>query len=345
MNLLVQGILLTLILSLVSPAQAQLTPGQERQLREFYERKRLNGPTGQLVTDQGTFRLLRVGTRTESLPLSFSGYGVGFRVDRVKSIAVSGPNDLIFETWSGESTTTNATLWGYLVHEALVLKWPHYPSKSPGMPFVVEDPATKAPKQLFIYDMEGFVRINFDDPAQWREKPLAPLGEYTPEERQLLAQFKAEEGALSRYAPRIGDEREWMERVEREAQLALAGTDVPTAPTEQTPSAPSSPPVDPATAEIGQKVCLEDGSSIRESTGILVGGQPTYRTVTGRARITAFIERIESSRAQLRNGGVMFFRSGASEAEPLQSFTYNDVQLVPGVLFWDALVNWRECAQ
>lgn len=338
-----------LVLSLVAcstPVLAELTPGQERQLREFYERKRMNGPTGQLVMEDGTYRLLRVGTRSESLPLSFRGYGVGFRVDELKSITNAPPNDLIFETWDGKSATENSDLFSYYVHEALRTGWPGYPSKSPGLPFVVEDPRTKAAKLLFVPDLEGLVRIEFDEPAKWRDLPLTRLGENTPEEQGLLARFKADEQETSRLAPRIGNEREWMERVDREAKAALAlaeasRPEIRAAAPETAPSA--APAIDPSKVAIGEKVCLEAPATMSEFTGILVGGRPMPQEVPGRARITAFIERVEASRVQFRNAGVMFYRSATGAGQPLTKFTYNDVQLAPGVIFWDSLTNWTPC--
>ena len=100
---------------------------------------------------------------------------------------------------------------------------------------------------------------------------------------------------------------------------------------------------EPKALNIGDKVCavvLEAFS--REHTGYLMG-QPQYRRHDGTATITAFVERVEGDRFQLRNAGVSFRRSIGGAASPLSPFDYAGVQLTPGMLFWDSRGHWRSC--
>lgn len=100
---------------------------------------------------------------------------------------------------------------------------------------------------------------------------------------------------------------------------------------------------EPKALNIGDKVCavVLDASS-REHTGFLIG-RPQYRHHDGTATITAFVERVEGDRFQLRNAGVSFRPSSGAAASPVSPFDYAGVQLTPGMLFWDSRGHWRSC--
>lgn len=109
------------------------------------------------------------------------------------------------------------------------------------------------------------------------------------------------------------------------------------------PPAPSPAQPEHSGFKIGEKVCAKVGAYSKEYMGVAVFGVPQYRDQEGVATVTAFVERNEGDRMQLRNGGVSFQSARGGKATSLDPFNYNGIQLTPGMLFWDKRTTWRSC--
>lgn len=272
-----------------------------------YERElTLNGPTGWVVTDNGKFRFVRLGTGALRDIVFFNG----FNPKDIASVTWdSHSSDAVVRLRNGQTSSANQGNILQLSYEGEVRFESSY-GLSPGFPIVIRDRKTGKDSQLYFPNFRSLRSLQFDPPAEWEKgKRVSVVAAPTiaPEKRTSAPT------SVNREPPRFRP-------LEVGMRICRVGSGFAKFPLN--------------IAYLGEQLTETISGSVTLTGYVEASRGPRVQIRMGSITFIPMPGQKRQSRPH---------RLGDGESETLNEFNYNGTNLKDGTIFWDRADAWYDC--
>lgn len=289
---------------------------------DFENRQQANGPTGWITTEKGRYQFARLGTLDQRYVISINCNGKSISLEDIRSIAFEVG---VVKLQNGDTCDdTNAKIERIKDIQSIEVLNATY------IPFVLTDAyeITYPKKDFSLYKIansEKILQIQIDDMQAWKDRPgtrLPDLSDY----RALVSTWSIDElnTLINRYENH--DPKNLIPNAKNRLQQLIAARRLRL-----------------EYKQIGDQICIDGNSTVNQSTGLVVMGEPQFRKVFGRHHIVGFVEAISGKKIQIRVSGINF--SGEGMNQSLESMTdwKGGSTLKVNSIIWDSLYDWDGC--
>lgn len=298
------------------------TRNKEEALKsDFEKRQQANGPTGWITTEKGRYQFARIGTLDKRYVVSIGCNGKNLPIEDIQSIA--------FETGAVKLQNGETCVDAKMKIEKVIDLQTRGDLNFAHIPFVLTDEYEityqRDDLSLSALRTEKILGIQIDEAQVWKDRPgtrLPDMSDY----RSLPTTGSIDElnRLINKYESRDPKKLIPKAKVRLEELIAARRQHL-------------------EHKQIGDQVCANGEATVRQSTGLVVMGEPQYRKVFGRNHIVGFVEAISGKRIQIRISGINFSGEGADQSVDSASNWKGGSTLRINSLIWDSTYDWEGC--